>query len=188
MSQSARSANRNRNRNSEMMALTGGSRDVKPQLLSFSASQSANDTSATATQPIAQYRGTVGNGKRMVIEVLKVGYFFPANLTASSSIGAFLSTKSFGTTNTTFAEPTVLDCHVRRSVQATAVGVIVQDDEVWHDLTDGAGNGVLVATDNLFLQVQSSGTSTTNTVRMKVLYRFFAADVGEFVSIIQSQQ
>jgi hypothetical protein len=56
------------------------------------------------------------------------------------------------------------------------------------DVTDGAGHGVLIATDSIYAQVNSANTATTNTVYFKLLYRFKEVNIIEYVGIVQSQQ
>lgn len=66
----------------------------------------------------------------------------------------------------------------------------------WHDLTDGAGHGVLVATDNVFLTLQTAlssiiGTSVggiTGVAECAILYRFKEVGLAEYIGIVQSQQ
>lgn len=67
----------------------------------------------------------------------------------------------------------------------------------WHDLTDGAGHGVLVATDNIFLTLQTAatvvGASATITAatgfgECAILYRFKEVGLAEYIGIVQSQQ
>ena len=71
----------------------------------------------------------------------------------------------------------------------------------WHDLTDGAGHGILIATDNLYLAAQSEGfdygvaiggtqVAANNgfSVNCDILYRFKEVTLKEYIGIVQSQQ
>jgi len=65
-----------------------------------------------------------------------------------------------------------------------------------HDLTDGDGHGILVATDNIWLTAQLSdsaigGTSSgpiSGTVSAELFYRFKKVTLQEYIGIVQSQQ
>lgn len=66
----------------------------------------------------------------------------------------------------------------------------------FHDLTDGAGHGLLVATDNIFLSVQTtniafvgeSADSIVGFVAADLIYRFKEVALAEYIGIVQSQQ
>lgn len=176
--------------------LTGGTNDVSPQWLSISAAQSAADTTTTITTAIPVQR--LGNGTRaQVMEVLKVWFQYPTFPPSASATEAFdnmsamLSTTSFGTTTVAFSDPRVFAGVSRISRHAfTAAGTYFQmmDNTVLYDCTDGAGHGVLVATDNIFTQIASVTTGTTNTFSIKILYRWKNVSLAEYVGIVQSQQ
>lgn len=177
--------------------LTGGTGDVSPQWMSFLATQSAADTTTTATQAIPVQRLQT-RGAAQVMEVLKVLFFntgLPASASATETlddISCFLSTSSFGTTNTTFQEPRVFAGMNTYSRSAfTAAGTYWSTDSRLRpefDCTDGAGHGVLVATDNIYAQVQSTATGNTNSVAVKILYRWKNVGMTEYVGIVASQQ
>lgn len=176
--------------------LTGGTGDVNPQLLSFSAAQSGADTTTTTTQALPIQRLPTG-GRSQVLEVLKVFAHVPvfgavASATeAADSVSVFLSTSSFGTTAITYSEPRVFWASIRAMEGAfTAAGTYsrTENDIIETDLTDGAGHGLLIATDNIFCQVQSVGTGGTNTARIKLLYRWKNVGLREYVGLVQSQQ
>lgn len=63
-----------------------------------------------------------------------------------------------------------------------------------HDLTDGAGHGVLIATDNIWLTafingaVPDIGTTAALNVFCEILYRFKKVTLQEYIGIVQSQQ
>lgn len=176
--------------------LTGGTGDINPQWMSFSAVQSAADTTTTTTQAIPVQRLQT-RGMAQVMEVLKVTFkrgVFGAVASATEAADTqdtYLTTRSFGTTNTTWSEPTVFAGFSSAQEGAfTAAGTYARVEEtiIQQDLTDGAGHGVLIATDNIFAQVQSAGTGGTNTTRIKILYRWKNVPMVEYVGIVQSQQ
>lgn len=66
----------------------------------------------------------------------------------------------------------------------------------FHDLTDGAGHGILVATDNIYLSVQTSLTAYNGSSADEIIgfcfadliYRFKEVKLQEYIGIVQSQQ
>jgi hypothetical protein len=167
-------------------SLTGGTGDVSPQFLSFSATQSAADTTTT-TQQTLPIEKIYGNQNPTIIEVLKVFFTNGATTEVDNAFSCHLSTKSFGTTATNLAEPTVFAAY-RRDIAITTSGQIAVVQPFCFDCTDTAGHGILVATDNLFAQVSSATTGVANTVWIKVLYRFKKVGLSEYIGIVQSQQ
>lgn len=167
-------------------SLTGGTRDVNPQFLHMLATQSGADATTTTTFPIPVQRLPTA-GKSQVMEVLKVFAWFSNLAEVDSQMNAFFSTKSFGTTATTPSEPTVFAAF-QRSVALTTSGQIIDVQPYTMDLEDSAGHGFIVATDNIFLQVASTTTSATNTVRAKIYYRWKNVGLAEYVGVVQSQQ
>lgn len=179
-------------RDSESNILTGGSRDYKPEYLSSTVS-AANNASASTTiaLPIMRNFSSANGAKAQVIEVLKTFYEFTTTsgliAAADTRLLAHLSTKNFDTTATTLADPTTFaSCGLCGTL--TTSGVSIYNNTITVDHTDGMGNGILIATDNVYLQLTNLATGVTGTVNIKVLYRIFAASVQEYVGIVQSQQ
>lgn len=186
-----KTSNRNMSRavqRGESLSLTGGTNDVKPQYLSFVASQSGSDATTTTTQALPVLRNfQTGGNRAQIVEILKV-YFTPDDLAeVDGSLNCFLTTKNLGTVATNASEASVIANFTIRT-RLTTSGLIAPMFPFVVDLTDGDGNGILVATDNIYAQVSSTTTSLTNSVRVKVLYRIYGASVTEYVGIVQSQQ
>jgi len=185
-------------------SLTGGSGDVNPQWFGMQVSQQGTDLTTTAAVPLPVQR-LKDEGKSQVMEVLRVQWDLPAFLPGSSStlsVLGILTTKDPNLTSgniplTTFnklrAQGSTVDYFNRTfATSATFVGDIGYDEPTMHDLTDGAGHGLLVATDTLFLtvasEVGSSGaTGAQSNIMCKVLYRWKNVTVQEYVGIVQSQ-
>lgn len=51
------------------------------------------------------------------------------------------------------------------------------------DLTDGAGHGMIVATPNVFLSIDSNNTADTNAVNCRMGYRFKNVGLQEYVGL-----
>src|SRR3546814_10822105 len=55
------------------------------------------------------------------------------------------------------------------------------------DLTDGSGRGILVATDSLYLNLNTVNTGRINYVHAKIIYRLKNVTLQEYVGIVQSR-
>lgn len=175
----------------ESLFLTGGTNDVSPQTMSFIVTQSGADASTTGSQPLPIEKfGSVSSNRARIIEVLKVWFYINVtgnNAEVDSYVTAFLTTSSFGTTATTHANPKII-ASVSNTHMLTTSGTFLEEQPKCVDLTDGNGHGVLVGTDNVYLQVNSGTTSTANSVTVRILYRFKAVGLPEYIGIVQSQQ
>src|SRR3972149_1303038 len=56
-----------------------------------------------------------------------------------------------------------------------------------YDLTDGNGNGLLVATDFIYFVTANVGGTGSISAVVKILYRLFEANLTEYIGILQSQ-
>jgi hypothetical protein len=177
--------------------LTGGTGDVNPQQMTVSVTQTGSDvyTYAQIPNPVPRYPGA--NNKAIVMEVLNVLWFNPnaPSAAASSVITGTLATRVFAnngatvTPATAFAEPSVFSIYNERTLFATAVGFQAFSAEAFfHDLSDAAGHGHLVATDNIYISVASTGVSAANQLMAKITYRMKEIGLAEYVGIVQSQQ
>ena len=74
-----------------------------------------------------------------------------------------------------------------------------QEQPVWHDLTDGDGHGVLVATDRInvgfkITLTSNAGAGQSNMIfesanfLFEMLYRYKTVSLAEFIGIVQSQE
>lgn len=177
-------------------SITGGTGDVNPQFLTFTATQSGADTVTSTAQAIPIQRLPSG-GRAQVLELLKAFVQMPdlvVSATATEttdSITLFLSTSNLGATATTMAEPRVFGaCELRDRSAFSAGGTYFTEYTRFKviDLTDGAGHGFLVATDNVYGQVVSVGTGAANSVIIKLYYRWKNVSLQEYIGIVQSQQ
>jgi len=172
-----------------MAMLTGGTGDVKPEVMSFKCTQSAADTTTSIQQtlPIMRNFSSQNRSRAQVIEVLKVFFWVDNSSVISSAVSVYLSTKNFAATATNFGEPTVFAAAQYRELFTTS-GESNTPNPLVYDCQDGSGNGFLVATDSIYAQVVSASTSAANTVYIKMLYRVYGASVTEYVGIVQGQQ
>lgn len=100
-------------------------------------------------------------------------------------------TQNQGTTYADYSTPSIFSFYqVNRFGAFTAGGsFFVTDTEPYHDdLTDGAGHGVLVATDRIYCQISSTGTGAAQQCTGKIWYRWKNVTLPEYIGIVQSQQ
>lgn len=166
--------------------LTGGTKDVNPQFMHLTAVQSGADATTTTAFPIPIQR-LQNAGRAQVMEILKVAWYMPIAAEVDSSIQGALTTSSFGTTAVNYGNTRIID-YLQQAKAITTSGTFDDMWPIWHDLTDGAGHGILVGTDNIFIQIVSVASSATNTVYAKILYRWKDVSTVEYVGIVQGQQ
>lgn len=178
--------------------LGGGTGDINPQWFNMNTNTLASTYSDTATPMPVQRLNNRGNS--MVMELLKVEFGIGGTQTivptaaVAASLRWYLTTTTFGT-----AEPTVQQvtgkvvARARIDVLAAAgsAGQGAIDTLKLIDLTDGAGHGLLIATDNVFLgtiQTGATNPSTAGTGTCRILYRWKNVGLAEYIGIVQSQQ
>lgn len=168
--------------------LTGGSGDVNPQILNIVVTQTGADVTTTGETALPVPRGfSPKKGKALVFEILRVVYSV-ANLVTPGgqvAVGATLSTTSAAVAE---SDPEVFSIFSLDGLYATAVGFSYFNRIATDNLSDGAGHGFLVGTDNLFLTVSSGNTSAANKVVCKIFYRFKEVSLAEYIGIVQGQQ
>lgn len=178
-------------------SLSGGTGDINPQFYSGTILQTGNDTVDSLNYILPTPRFSAGQGKAIVIEILKVWStmdFQPPLVVAISTYNSFfaLSTKDHGiVTMSNLATPDVFYFTKETLIGAfTAAEAVVynMDDLHFADLTDGSGHGVLIATDSFYAQIRTVNSGVPNTVHWKILYRFKKVGLSEYIGIVQSQQ
>lgn len=176
--------------------LTGGSGDVNPQYMGVQVQLSAVNVFTQATIQIPVNRLRVGRGRAWVTEILKI------YVQLSLPEGAVAATEQSDTISWHVAYLTqggILNLANANCIMAgvrgdqhswTAAGTYYVETSYPQeiDMTDGAGHGVLIAVDQLFLGAVSTGKVGLVVVDMKVLFRFKEVGIAEFIGIVQSQQ
>ena len=178
--------------------LTGGTGDVNPQWLSDNATQSAADTTTTTqvTLPIQRISSNAPQ-QAIVMEVLKIYVQIPSfgaiasTTELTESVNCVFSTRNTGTTAQSLGDPGVFAV-VRGLRQGAFTAGGTYGTLEWpiqcFDCSDGAGHGILVATDQIFVQIISVGTGSANNCQYKILYRWKRISLAEYTGIVQSQQ
>lgn len=174
-------------------SLTGGTGDVNPQWYKMNLQESANDTTTIQSFQLPVTR--IPQSKKVTImEILKIAWFHSGiNNTGSSanrSITAILTTANPGGQIPVITDGSIVSQYgILDRVLFTTSGAYdaVETQPYIQDLTDSAGHGFLVATDQLWLTVTSSGTAATVSVACWLYYRFKNVGIEEYVGIVQGQ-
>lgn len=180
--------------------LTGGTGDVNPQYLSGQLILSAANiaTEVVLFTPIVRIGPQTG-GKTTIMELLKLWVDMPSidaeNPAAQGRIMQFsMSTSSSGATPAIMlisnAHCLAGVAHATRNAFTAAGSAMLEskaEPAVW-DFTDGAGHGILVATDNLFIQGKTTNQTGISQFEWKLMYRFKSVSLVEYIGIVQSQQ
>lgn len=176
--------------------LTGGSKDVNPQFFHLAQNTSAANTyTETAfvipVQRISPQRST----EAIVMEVLKIFFNIPELDTTNAAETYYTARAAISTSSLTVMpalnNPKALMMVERSAHKAfTAAGTYETPytDPLVIDLTDGAGHGILVATDNLYFQTTTVNYGAAAGFAAKVLYRWKTVGLTEYIGIVQSQQ
>ncbi len=179
----------------------GGSGDVNPQWFNMTVSGNLAAAYQDVGTSMPRERLPFGN-KSQVMEVLKVQFTmgptqtFVLTAATAASVRCYLTTTSFGTAEplqTQFSGRIVAKKRIDFASTAAAAAATVYvgpglDEPV--DVTDGAGNGILVATDSIFIGcIQTGNTNpiTGGVIGSRVLYRWKNVALSEYIGIVQSQ-
>lgn len=196
--------NTRRRRNSvsatrSMGSKTGGSGDVKPQIMTLSTGKSAAaDDYVTAQIALPVPRFGFTKTKATIFELLWVDWYLAIEDTDDplQESWAWLSTvQTRVSTDTSNLSTMVEDIGGARNFAVAMQGrhFITTGGSAWNmpiriNLNDNNGNGMLVATDRLQITGGNVGGAGGSTFIAKVGYRLVNVGVQEYVGIIQSQQ
>jgi len=180
-------------------SLTGGTGDVKPQILTVSTGTvgAADDYVTNQVQlPVPRFGGQ--KNLSTIFELLWVDWYIAPQDIGDSVVThwAFLSTSSTRAdadtaTSVTLAEdieePRNFALGIYQRVLTTS-GSSVFAMPIRIDLVDGAGNGILIATDRIIVTQGSIADATVSSSIAKIGYRLVNVGVQEYVGIVQAQQ
>lgn len=174
--------------------LTGGSGDVNPQILTIQSVQPGADISVVKQTPLPIPRFPTRVGYNLVIELLWIDYYhYQANVNAGASnqnlITLTTSPTVFPSIPAAILDPRNIDAWFRILVAPAVIADTYNvETENYQDLTDQAGHGILVASDNIYLGIYSNGTLGANGYIAKIGYRWKEVTLTEYIGIVQSQQ
>lgn len=181
--------------------LTGGTEDVNPQTLSIGIVQTGANVNALSVIPLPLDRHREKGSTVGVMELLRCEFTFGGSAFSLVNNNAF-RTATIATISSlasvtqpgpspNFADPHVItQCHEMNAVIGAPTNTfwIQGAYPIQMDLTDGAGHGTLLATDQLYVYLQSFGMGNPTSCGIKIWYRFKNVDVTEYIGIVQSQQ
>lgn len=121
------------------------------------------------------------------MEILKIWVRMPTIAEVDSNVNCAFATSDLSTSAAAFSDPHVF-AMFDQTVRLTTSGMLLASRMLELDLTDGAGHGYLIATDQIFVNVVSTTTSAANTVSYKIMYRWKNVGLAEYIGIVQSQQ
>ncbi len=177
--------------------LTGGTGDVKPQVLTITSGVPGAINDYTVKQAVLPITRMSSKGRMaMVFEILRVDWYIGLEDLAdvAHTNWAFLATltnrtsgevSTIATMGADIIDPLVIAPCVKQVLSAVGFGKVAP---VSIDLTDSNGNGILVATDRLFLVAGNVGGTIVSRATAKITYRQSNVGVMEYVGIVQSQQ
>lgn len=166
------------------MAKRGRQIDKNPQFLYAAITESGTNTFTTSAVALPIPRlGTT----RMVIEVLKVFAKLETlpEMAAGDAVEYGIAFRAL-TAMPALDNPSAMVLF-RQEAHLTTSGLIAFVYPFVQDMTDGDGNGVLVASDQMHPFVQSTSQSAVMTAAFRVLYRFKRITSEEYIGIVQSQ-
>ena len=179
--------------------LGGGTGDIKPQFLTLSSGTMAPNTYDVVQFALPVPRFGTTKTKATVFEILSVDWFLaPEDLTNGihSDIG-YLTTSTnridgepfiLNDISIDFGRPQTFAAVIENNIILGANGLLNAVQPLHVDLTDGAGNGMLVATDSIILVVANVSNAVDSVTVAKVKYRLTNIGIAEYVGIVQSQQ
>lgn len=168
--------------------------DEKPQFLNLNTAQETVLNTYREVPTSTPVVTVSGSNKAIVMEVLKIFYNHSTPEIINvlrTSIAMTVATRSFSTLQQ-ISSPGVL-ARIDSEIEvfdsaATDATVVVQyykgSAEHVVDLTDGAGNGILVASKNLYLGVKGNQRTVLAQALGKILYRLVEVSAAELVGII----
>lgn len=178
---------------SRYASLTGGTGDVNPQYFNMNGSTVATGSGVSNSFPTPIPRIPTKSGKALVMEILGASYYyFTGGLLSgipdtSKAVTIYVTTKNPGTTSpgNLGVDGSVLDAVIAESNETTT-GAVYQVWPIQRTFQDGAGHGVLVATDTIYMLFLNQSGATAG-VQCRLLYRFKEINTTEFIGIVQSQ-
>lgn len=187
-------------------SLTGGTGDVRPQWFRITSATQTAPSQSISTQAALPVQRLKSRGKSQVMEILAVRYFDSllnemVSLTNNrSNLHVIALTTSYvsNTNLLTVDNPRVIDMAIPFSAALGGTTVNRQGEAfIIHKLDDGAGHGLLVAADQLYLNYSSQSTAlgmgsaasaTLGFAVAWILYRMINVGITEYIGILQSEQ
>lgn len=179
--------------------LTGGTGDVNPQWLILpNMPLPAANAYTQLTVPLPTNRLPLSKGKAMVMEVLKVFWDLPSYGSAvTTGIKIIQAQAQLSTAPLSSIQHSSASVFAYASRKWREWGADTADSgalaTVWYqpeiqDFTDGAGHGLLIATDNAYFAADTTNFTASVSFGCRILYRWKEVGLTEYIGMVQSQQ
>jgi hypothetical protein len=136
-------------------------------------------------------------GKATIIEIVSIEYGLTDSKMSATGSGQVLILVSLddrtadASTGTLITQSIynghTIDYWILRQHQTTAGGIYATEHPTTHSMETNDGYGFLVATDKLYISMDTTGGTAAMAAVVTVFYRYVEVSVNEYVGIIQSQ-
>lgn len=176
-------------------SVTGGTGDVKPQIMSIVGDTALTDDYAVTQVGLPVPRFGTQKSRSTITEFLWVDYYFLGGVADTSFHNWAFLTPQTARTDAETADQASLTVDISNTSNfgfvfhqniLTTSGVNINTQPFRYNFTDENGNGFLYAGDKMFL-VAGNISSPTACVA-KVCYRMVDVSLEEYIGIVQSQQ
>lgn len=168
--------------------LTGGTRDVNPQLLGGNVVMSAANTFTQAEIDVPVLRVGFTNAKAQVIEVLGVWFNYSGeDLDAAAESFRMQLCTSSQAAMLGFSSGQNIVPQVQVQNNLLTSGASATENVYYRDMSDGDGHGVIVAVPTIFLGMTSTGLGAAAAGNIMMKYRFKNVPLTEFVGLSIAQ-
>lgn len=163
-------------------SLTGGTRDVNPQTLNGQVTESAANTFTQATFAVPVMRMGFTANRAQVIEALRLELMISAQDADGTNQQVQLTTAT-KTALVNLSDNDIVGIYATEVRVNGAAGVMQQNKPFCIDLTDGAGHGLIIATQNVFLAVQGANQTGAAVGSFRLFYRIKNIALPEFIGL-----
>jgi len=180
-------------------SVTGGTGDIKPQYFTFgTATATAGDDYQLQQQTLPIVRPSTSAGEATIMEFLSVDYYPNVANMADTASTVFMclasnidrssgDTPTLATIAQDIADPRTFGAVVSTRGFTTS-GSVEYQYPIHYDFTDDNGNGMLYASDQVFLVGASIADAATGFYTAKLKYRYVTVTLIEYIGIVQQQQ
>lgn len=165
----------------ETMPRRTNNEDVNPQFMHGATTETAANTFTQTTLPTP----VVSQGEQVyIMELLKLFVFMDSGALGDGDSVNWQLTKASQSATVNFDNPDVILRGSQLSTHLTSGHNEIYNPHQY-DLSDGAGNGLLMAKRNLYFGVQGVSQAGALSVRFKLLYRLKKVPASEYIGIIE---
>ena len=179
-------------------SFTGGTGDVKPQWLTVEVPRGSAIDEYGVVRFILPQLVLGGANDSTIVEILRVDWYLGLldSFDVNVLFWGFLTTitnrtiddaASVTTLEQDVGRPSTFACAILNNKGIGASGLGSSSSPISVDMTDGNGNGILVASQQLFAVSGSLINTIPSIAVAKILYRMVNVKIEEYVGIVASQ-